>query len=205
MSKVLLTLVVLPALAIAAPPKTMWDLDYRLDTYKKQPNTKAYSLHSHASSPSLVTFTDAANAIDANVQRGEWVIDNLGLTQEGEDLRARVFKRGGILVPWTAVIEGTIVGAPMHPRQPENTDGHLSTMNVDLVNHSPYLLRVNRLIFSSCGTTGYVDLAKPIVLDPTSTKQASVTISRTETWKPRTIACPWTCGWHRSFYAEYSL
>jgi hypothetical protein len=204
MSKILLALLLLPTLAIAAP-KTLWDLDYRLDSYKENQNKKAYSLHSHATTPSLLTFTDAANAIDVNVQSGEWVIDNLWSTKEDEDLRARVFKRGGVLVPWTAVLQGTIVGSPMHPRQPEHTDGLLSTIKVELANKSPYALRINRMIVTSCGTTGYVDLAKPIVVDPTSTKQASVTISRTEVQRERLIACPWTGGWHTKFYSEYTL
>jgi hypothetical protein len=80
--------------------------------------------------------------VDA-IQKGEWEIDNLYHAEDQTDLRARVQKRGAILVPWNEVVVGHIVGA--NQTQPGSSDaayglytkGYIRSMNVDVTNTVP--------------------------------------------------------------------
>jgi hypothetical protein len=192
-----------PTLA-AAEPATMWNLDFKADDFQnKKRGPDVFVLRPNGSVPTWSTYQDAAKAVDTKVQKGEWVIDGLWADKQDEDLRARVFKRGGVLVPWDAVIGATIVDAKFQVDLPEYTDGFAPSYKVELVNKSPYTLRVNQLTFTSCVKTGFTALAKPIEIAPNATKRVDVTVARTEFPRQQFIACPFTTGWHETVLVEF--
>ena len=202
MSKIALVLLcLLPTLAVAAPT-TIWDLDSRQPTNKK--DVAVVTLHPHADTSTPMTYADAAIAIDTKVQPGEWIIDNLWPVKEAADLQARAKKRGAVLVQWNEVVVGSIIGVTPNKDGVRVTKGYITSLKVDLTNRSPYVLRATKLVFTSCNPIGTVTFTKPVVIGAKATQRVSVTLGPGSiTHRERFIACPDTGGWSEEVQVSF--
>jgi hypothetical protein len=208
MSKTVLLafLVALVPTAADAAPASIWTLEYREPATKKDP--KEYVLHPPGTSSTPMTYADAKVAIDAKVQKGEWVVNGIYFARrwkEAYDLLDRARSRGAFVVEANEVMDGTIVGVPLDQYR-EHTQGYITSLKVDIENKSPYTLHATKLTFGSCVVGNTVTLTKPVAIKPKSTRQVSVTIDPKKSTVPdaMTASCPDGGGWSTFVFVEFT-